>query len=950
MFKQFINHRVIIVLFCVLLHSTTLCTKLCAENAPLPDPMASLHPTDNIVNLAKLRPLIQQDPQNMDLLGRVLMSYVNLCLNGEAKIEGKYGPWLDYAQVIFQQREKLREQKPATTLSEVVPDLWHLAVSGYMAEAQQRLLAFEKEKDSETYRALLALTTYDYRPLHQQLPTTVHGKYALFRAEFHTQCRAQSARFIPGRERIYNPMMVEFMNYRNGSSGDMKIIVAEGLALAVWILASQELTDEVAIAQLMPLAKALQVANELAPTRKTLWRATYQAALDTADSDKVPVEAIGVAAAMVEIFCQNHSGSQVQKNPLIMYEFGDLAVFARDIIYQASFFAHYQIRYFGNGSNAKADKEFYQVVKKVAPDSIITARLGVGWQDVTARRGEKATPERWEEFARRAEQLISDSAGSSHAPVIYEINKLVAGRSGKAAELLAKHLSYRDDIPRAEFERIGEIIERDYSTCDIGHAAQHWSEQSPGDYHLLRIRQRYSPDSSIFVSPDETPLTTWVDGQINQMAAPKTYPAQEPILAVSWTGDLRIDKEGYYEFGIETRNPSRAVIGDLVVNNFTVRKKQLAQRGKKFLPGNYPVRLEFTHRKNAAGFRFLYKTTEVGELQVVPTELLSHGENHAPGLAGRAWRIPDRNYEDAFNPPFSQQQRTEAQQRPYHIALQYAMGENLFEQREFDKALPFFRTCFEHKKDRHYGRRLAQCYLFQDKTDLDASLAVFRQDIDLWTNAWELGHTVKIMRHHARMPDFYQAAVKASSSDSLWPYVDGYYLMDQGKLKLAEQKLSKMVGKKSPGWNFPYGYYNMLIFESAIISRINHKNPDIEHLTFCIEDSKRTEQFQITLDYLQGFLSEDEAIAATAANKAGEKIYYYAGLVAFTQGRFEHAKQRFGEFLARWPDELEATSCTQLTRWIDQHAASAKPEDFNAPPLPKGAKKPGTVTPGADDF
>jgi tetratricopeptide (TPR) repeat protein len=951
MFKQFIKPPVIIAFFCALLLSTTLCAKLSAENAALPDPMASLHPTDNITNLAKLRPLIQQDPQNMDLLGRVLMSYVNLCLNGEARNEGKFGPWLDYAQVIFQQREKLREQKPALTLSDVVPDLWHLAVSGYMADAHQRLLAYETENDSEAYRALLALTTYDYRPLHKKFPTTVHGKYALLRAEFQTKARLQSSRFTPGRERIYNPMMIEFMNYREGYSGDMKIIVSESLALTVWILASQELTDDVAISQLMPLAKALQVPNEAAPKRKALWRATYQAALDTADSDKVPVEAIGIAADMLEKFCRNHGESPFPKNPQSLYGFRDLAFYARDIIYMAFFFTYNQVRESGNGSAyARGDKEFYDVVKKVAPDAMITARLGVGLQKMGMGGNDKSTPERWDQFAARAEKLVNDSAGSSHASVIYELNKLAVGRAAKAAELLGKHLSYLDHIPRAELERIGEIADKDYSTFDLARAVQHWSEQSPMDHDLLEMRQRFSPDSSIFVSPDTVPIATWIDHQINQVSAPKNYPAQEPILAVCWTGYLRIEKDGYYEFGIDARNAARAVIGDLVINNFAVRKKQMTQRGKTFVAGDYPLRLEFTHRVKGSHFRFLCKTPESGELQVVPAEWLSHGEKKAPGLAGRAWKIPDRKFESAFEVPFSEQQRAYAMENPHQLHLLYAMGHNLFSQREFEKALPFFRLHFDQKREYYFARRLAQCYLFQKNTDIESALSVLRQGVDLRHEAWQIAQMVNIFRHHGRIQDFYKATTKVNADDSLWPYIEGYYFLDQGKLPLAAQRLSKMCGKKTAGWNFDYEHYITLLFEAAIIGRINKTKTDMDHVISCVEHSKRTEEFQITLDYLQGFVSEDEAIAATAANKAGEKIYYYAGLVAFTQGRFDHAKKRFSEFLARWPDELESTSCLQLTRWIEQNAASAKPEDFAAPPLPKGAKKPGTVTPGADDF
>jgi len=95
---------------------------------------------------------------------------------------------------------------------------------------------------------------------------------------------------------------------------------------------------------------------------------------------------------------------------------------------------------------------------------------------------------------------------------------------------------------------------------------------------------------------------------------------------VRWTGTLRCEKEGLYNFYVESDDGSRLFIdGELVVDNAAGRDMEQKPDRVILAAGDRAIRFEYLQRDGPAGVNLQWKTPDGGR-QLLPAKFLSHAK------------------------------------------------------------------------------------------------------------------------------------------------------------------------------------------------------------------------------------------------------------------------------------------------------------------------------------
>jgi tetratricopeptide (TPR) repeat protein len=714
-----------------------------AADETLPDPYASLHPTDNIVALAKLRPLLAKSPDDQHLMGLALMCYVNLCLSGEYDCDGGFGNWLNYATTLAERRSKARGGLPAPDFASAEPELWVRLLSGYRKDVADALAMWMDQAESPRHRALFVLATTDWRSFLTTKPRTLHEQYAAMRTGFESG-KYDLPNLLSSDQATHNPNLAAAINNKWGAR-EADIAIRENVTFTAWMLASSDLTDEQAVPLLGELGSALNVVIEPGLTRKETWRRVFAAAQQVDRPDPI---AVGAALSISGRLLDQQRGIYGKDGSLRLYGLGDLAAWNRDWLYWVGY-EGYEYTRRETGNFAAAERNFVKKMRERAPDSLLVSRLALGYQGFDYGN-DKVPPQAWDAFTHAIGQELERENGHSSCIKALIVARLALVRPEKAEGLLRKLLAQYPTLtpPRAKFDRLVVACEKTNNIPLILPALRHWSNADPHDEELRQFFRKWSPETSLVNSAGQKPLRTWRDTQVNNRILPWPNLGLSKNFFIRWTGALHIEQAGSYTFATESDDGSRLIIGDVVVDNGGNHPMRISRMRADLEPGWLPLTLEFSQGTGEAGCHLLWQTPGSKDLVPIPASQLAEREGGPAGLVANGYKqsdLPPINYGSG------EEDLAYARRMPWDFRIQSSTGNALWQVERYQEALEFYRNILVFDPDHSAARRAAQCLLWDRNPDVDAAIAIMRKNPDLWMHGWELTRTVKVLRRLGRL-------------------------------------------------------------------------------------------------------------------------------------------------------------------------------------------------------
>ena len=912
----------------------------------LPDPTASLHPTDNIVGLAKLRPLLAKSPDDQHLLGLALMCYVNLALSGEAEVEGAMGPWLSYATTLAERRVKARNHVPAADFASAEPELWVRLLSGYRQEVADALSAWPHEAKSPRQRALAVIATGDWRSFRSDKPRTLHERYAALRIGFEVR-NLGLLEHLSVREASHNPFVVANINWRANRWGHLQTIVEETITFTAWMLASSDLDDATALPLLLDLGAAVEAPIEPGLSRVECWRRVIVASRRL---DEPAPAAFGAALAICDRLIAREHGLIAADGSLRLYGLGDLAAWNRDRLY-SSLFSGYSIVRNQQGDYAKTDQVFLAKIRERSPDSMIVCRYTLGYQgQIHVTNNDTAAPEAWDRYAAVIAEDMTRSNGHSPGIIAHSLSKLAIGRPEQAAGMLRQLMADHGALaPRAYIERFVSAAELCGEIPLILPSLRHWSKAAPMDYELHELLRRWSPQNTMLSLDGRKPLRSWRDTVVDQRTLPWPGLGLSHHFAIRWTGVLRIDTPGSYVLATESDDGSRLTVGEVMIDNSGIHPMNIRRMRADLKAGWLPLTLEFAQGGGDAGCRLLWQPPGATNLVPIPTANLAEREGGPEGLMADGF---DQNGQPTDVGLPDQGELAYARMLPWHFLVQHKAGDALWKVGRYVDALAYYRTVLALDSHDHAGRRAAQCLLWNNPPDVDAAILLMREYPDLWINGWELPLTVSHLRNVGRLQEVVDAIGTYNRGDELWAYVRGYAALDRGDLRTARDEFVKLLSEGSPGdYHMPYWALNFARMDWAVLNRLDGKETDWDEVKRGIQRSGGIKPYQeLMLDWLSSAASWEDCVARVPMVEDGENLYYIHGLVAMTTGDHATAKMRFQEVIDKHPNWAEVWTCKSLLKWYQTQTPESLAKIATAKPIGKPTATPGKPRSDANDF
>lgn len=916
-----------------------------AGEEPIPDPWQSLHPYRAIACLAALRQPLDAQPDDQRLLGLALMSYVNLCLEGENETTGGSGPWLAYAQTLAARRAKARGGAQPATLAEAAPELWVQAITGDLVAVSEALKHWPDEQKSPHHRALAALATRDWHAFHAQEPATVHERYVAVHVGFESGAR-QFVDALDLGSHEHNPLVSAIMQWRSNRWGNPATVVKEAVAATAWILRGRELDDAQALALLGQLITACGGQPEQGVTRDQALRAAATAAERI---ERTSGRAIGVAYRICNELSARPRGLLGADGKHRLVGLGDLAAWNRDRLYLAGFYGYLLNRDGRDGSFAGADQAFVAPLREAAPGSVLATRYALGLQGVSFAENDKPTPEVLTAAATALKEELSRDPCHGDLTLIIAINKLAKQRPDLAAQSLRALLAKRSaGLGRAGLERAVDLAADCGLVPLVLPSLRHWAARDPHDLGLHKLMLRWSAAGSLLSLDGLKPTRSWIDPQVNNTKLPWPELGASERFAIRWSGSLRITTPGSYVVAVDSDDGSRLVVGDLVVDNAGDHAMQVRQTRGDLPAGWVPLRLEFHQGGGEAGCRLLWQPPGATQLELIPAAALAHGDERQPGLAADGYAL-DVRYDQIFGQDLGL--IAFARARPWHLGAQELVGTALYDANRAPEATPFFRASVAELDDMRFsGMRLTLCLL--GTPDVEGALANLRRFPDLGPRGWEYGFSVWALRKAGRLDDAIAILGDHLEADVVGNFVRGNAALDRMDIPAARKYFRAYLD----GWrnaSVRWMDLNQVRLHLAILDRIDGKEPNWNALREDIHQSRGEPYHDLVIDFLSGAETWDACKARIPTTPDGEDLFYFRAWVDLTTGQHAAAKAAFADLLARHPTWYEAPTCRAVLAWYARQTPEtlaklpvAKPVSA-APPAPD-AKNKGKA--GAEDF
>ena len=420
--------------------------------------------------------------------------------------------------------------------------------------------------------------------------------------------------------------------------------------------------------------------------------------------------------------------------------------------------------------------------------------------------------------------------------------------------------------------------------------------------------------------------------------------------AASWHGFVLIDVAGSTEFGIDSDDGSKLVISDMVLTNLGNHGMRLESCHHALSAGWRPLRLDYFNGFAGGGMRLLWRHAGDKEFFPIPSDHLSHGADHVPGLSAMYWQVGGILNARLNQPTADDLARIESM--PWLWPAYRDVGLAYSETRQWDKALPFLlmyksRGVNDSAVNRAHLHAFARSSELQKPGQAEALVQEFRMTACLSNDfrfaadiarGLDAAHAEDLMGK-TFAPDFKACCVAS------WPIAR--LALARGDWAQAIRQSDALVnnGQSLQGDGFRESR-DLMKLEKVILQRISGVEPKWAELQEFAMDNTAIAYQRLFTRWLTGRDTWDEILAKIPSTKDGEAVFYLRGLYDVSIGDVVSAQIIMKPLVAAHLDWYEGTSAAGVLRWCAKQTPESIAQMRKATPLeaasrPKPAAEPG---------
>ena len=604
---------------------TLLCFPL--MGAELPDPFRTLTARSQLANLAALRPVLAEKPDDPQAWGVVTITYALLAMQGAREQWGGMGPWGDYAHLAA---TRVAAPAQATTLELAMPGLWVALLDHDDRLVVETLDRLGADRNRPEVRALRAMAMGN--PAEVDKPVAPIECFARLVAGLAANDWKQSQ----ARETDLDPWTVQALRFQTGGGGYREKAWNAAAKDAAWLMQGASIITEVADARLAELAAA--AGGTLDAQQERMSRVSQCEHLLGRLPDKEAIQAATFVAVYraVDAALDGPRGWK-GSTPTGLFGLGDVARWQWDRLYMAAYHLAVNRRITAIPTLVEPiERALGQVLpvlrmRNVCDDFKPASRAAM----VTALEDNAAGPER---------------SRYGWGPCVTALTSLVTYRHPEAPSLLLQFLKQFPVSDLRCMERVMTI------RGPLSTAVHPWlkqaAERSPWHFYFHRQALATAPQASMLANLGQG--EPWTASVVDfPTVKPTTVP--QHYFAMRLEGQIAFPTGGIWQVSIESDDGSRLLIGDQRVDNGGNHFMQMAHASLDLAgPVALPLRLDYYQRLGGMGLRLWWKGPQMDTATLVPASALSHGGT--PGLDGHLWNRGDDDALDHVLGPASMQE------------------------------------------------------------------------------------------------------------------------------------------------------------------------------------------------------------------------------------------------------------------------------------------------------
>ena len=239
-------------------------------------------------------------------------------------------------------------------------------------------------------------------------------------------------------------------------------------------------------------------------------------------------------------------------------------------------------------------------------------------------------------------------------------------------------------------ELLAEAAWQSYATAEVYPLVAAAAKRNPWEYAFAYRNRVMNPQlPALRHVANWKPDAEWVQDTVDVAALPfpqAPTPAPESF-SITWTGTVAVPSAGTWWFGVESDDDGYLHVGPTLIQNRGAHGMQVHGGEITVAAGPQPLTLEYVQRFMGAGCRLLWH--KAGEQpSVIPATALSHGADHAPGLAAAYTRLEGETQLGRLLVPGGDELVAWAVAHPRNLQAPEFLGLMFAYQKCYDDALP----------------------------------------------------------------------------------------------------------------------------------------------------------------------------------------------------------------------------------------------------------------------
>ena len=891
------------------------------------DAGASWNSRQLISVLSALRAPLDAQPEDQHLLGQAIQAYVELSFSGIQDLNGQLGPWLGYAEKLAARRVALRHSKKSESFAEAAPELWLLLVQGDTRAVVSGLKEWPATTLDPQARALRAAATRDTTIFTDSPPTTALEWFGYLVA---CQGSKVAPKGVSGRLPTgVDPLVIAQFRQEISDWQDLKIPARGVLADVAWMLNSMQIPNTDAQRHLIALITAVGGTVPEGVDRSGLVRAALQA---ISSYDCLRAEPFIVSWKTCLELRNAPRGITSADGKHLMVSIGDVAAWNLARLYLASVL---QMR--GSGLEERYATTVGAQLTSALPGTLMAARAHVG----TSIEDPLIT----QELVDAISAGLKPDSVLPPALAMYPFEWVLTGKSPVADELFQTIIAIVQPADGSGRQRGLQALVRFSPRLGkrglLVETVKRQFERDPYDQKLWRIVRELGP--SPMIAPDDLqPALERIEPLVDFNIPVAGTDLKEDV-AASWHGFVLIDVARSIEFGIDSDDGSKLVIGDMVLTNLGNHGMQLESRHHTFSAGWQPLRLDYYNGFAGGGMRLLWRHAGDKEFSTIPANHLSHGADHALGLSATYWKVGGILQTLLNQPTTEDVERIEAM--PWLWPAYQDVGLAYSETRQWDKALPLLSMykshgVYDYAVNRAHLHALAMSSDLQKPGQAEALVHEFRTttclskdfllSVDI-AKGLDAAHAEDLMGK-TFAPDFKACCVAS------WPIAR--LALARGDWTQAIRQSDALVNNgqslQEDGFRETR---DLMKLEKIILQRISGVEPRWAELQEFAMDNTANAYQRLFTRWLTGRDTWDAVLAKIPNTKNGEAVFYLRGLYDVSIGDIASAQRIMKPLVAAHPNWYEGTSAAGVLRWCAKQTPESIAQMRKASPL-EGTARP----------